>query len=212
MSQSKICRDIDRLHPHVKDMALKVLEDCEAQGLNVDIFETLRTEERQKWLKSNGKSKTMNSYHRLGLAVDFVFKTKNGNWTWRVAEEKWDRLAEIMESHGFYSLWKRAGWDGPHGELRFKGVRTSTLYKELRESGDLTPFWFDHIDPRLPEDAQTTLSLFAERPSPNEDLDQLLDDPVVPVEYETPPPVPAPQPPQGFISVLINFIMGLFRR
>lgn len=152
MSNTKICRDLDRVHPYVKQQALKVVADCEAAGLSVAIFETIRTFERQKWLKANGKSKTLNSYHRLGLAIDFVFLTKSGNWTWRVKDEKWDQLAEIMERHGFSSLWKRSGWDGPHGEVRFKGVYTSTLYKELKNAdNDLEKFWRDCVDPRLKE-------------------------------------------------------------
>ncbi len=47
-------------------------------------FETIRTKERQKWLVANGKSRTMNSYHLLWKAVDWIFLDEKWNptWTW----------------------------------------------------------------------------------------------------------------------------------
>lgn len=207
MSKSKICRNLDKLHPYVKQQALAVLATCEEEGLNVDIFETIRTEERQKWLVSNGKSKTMNSYHRLGMAVDFVFKTKSGNWTWRVAKEKWDRLAAIMEDHGFYSLWKRKGWDGPHGQVNLKGVRVTALYKGLRESDGILPlFWETYVNPEL----QKMGRWVPEKPDgdPMEETEGIWE-----VRYVEPTPtleVAKPQP--GLFSKIINFIKNLFTR
>lgn len=150
MTTSKICNDLNMLHPYARERAVAVLEHCKSIGLDVDIFETGRTEERQKWLFANGYSKTLNSYHRLGLAVDFVFKTKSGNWTWRVANSRWDQLAQILEAHGFYSLWKRKGWDGPHGQINLKGVTVSKLYKELDSAGgNVEVFWNRCVDPEL---------------------------------------------------------------
>jgi len=131
MSKLKICRDITLLHPFVQKRALEVLESCRKAGLDVEIFETLRTQERQNFLKAKGKSKTLNSYHILGLAVDFVFK-KNGKWSWS-SEHDWDALANIVESRGFKSGWRWTTFkDGPHSELRFQGVYTKELFQKLR--------------------------------------------------------------------------------
>ena len=131
----KIQRDLKALHPYCSKQAKKVLADCKKQGLNVALFEALRTLERQKTLKTKGKSKTLNSYHRLGLAVDIVFKTSKGNWTWNRPKEDWDKLAEIAEKHGFSSGWRWKRFkDGPHMEIRFPGVRTSELYSVLNKS------------------------------------------------------------------------------
>ena len=239
MKKAKICRDLTKLHPEVQERALNVLQDCGEAGLNVDIFETLRTLERQKWLKSNGYSKTLNSYHMLGLAVDFVFKTEKGNWTWRVSKDKWNQLAEIIENNGFYSLWKHHGWDGPHGELRIKGVRSTTLHKELREVDyNLQDFWEMSIDPRLPHDAiKAVLETFTMEeweeevlteseeaikvePAPEEDKEPVIKVELVTPEKPKPKPVPdrpvAPESlelgthtPSSF-SVFIQFILGLF--
>ena len=152
MSKTKVCRDLNKLHPYCKQQALLVVKEAKAEGLNVDIFETVRTLERQKWLKANGKSKTLNSYHRLGLAVDFVFKTKKGNWTWRVADAKWKKLAEIIEKHGFYSLGKRKGWDYPHGQINLRGLPATKLIKELsKRDNDLKAFWASVVTPALQE-------------------------------------------------------------
>lgn len=205
MSNIRIQSKLDKLHPYCRSQAKKVLKDCKKEGLNVDVFETYRTFERQKWLKSNGKSKTLKSYHRLGLAVDFVFKTKSGNWTWRVSEDKWDRLAEILESNGFASLWKRSGWDGPHGEIRFKGVQTRTLYKEFKECAeDLTVFHEKYITPRL---VQAGLWSIPKTSAPKKSEGKetpILDEKIHNQEK------PAAKPKRSLLAKLIKFLLSLF--
>jgi len=144
----KIQRNWDALHPFCKKQAKKVLAECKKEGLNVAFFEGMRYLERQKTLVAKGRSKTLLSYHRLGLAVDFVFKTEKGNWTWNRPKEDWDKLAEISEKHGFSSGWRWKKFkDGPHIELRFKGIRTSTLYAQLKASKSRKEFyvWIDGL-------------------------------------------------------------------
>lgn len=172
MSETKRQADLDELHWFTRQQALKVLQDCKKEGLNVDVFECLRTLARQKFLKSTGKSTTLNSYHRLGLAVDFVFKTENGNWTWNRPKEDWDKLAEIVERHGFKSGWRWKRFrDGPHAQIQFEGYRSTTLYKALDEyNNDLDEFHDSYVDKLIKKDPK--LKKFLPPPRPKTELDK----------------------------------------
>lgn len=78
---TEICKDLDELHPKVKVLAFKLLEECKKAGLNIKISETYRTPERQDYLYSQGRSRSgnivtyskgssMSSYHQWRLAFD----------------------------------------------------------------------------------------------------------------------------------------------
>lgn len=80
------CRDINELHPKVKELALKLVELCKQNGLNIAIGETYRTKERQNELYAQGRTKpgnivtnargdSMSSYHQWRLAFD-IFNNK----------------------------------------------------------------------------------------------------------------------------------------
>lgn len=77
----EICRDLNELHPKVKELALKFLEECKKQGLNIGISETYRSVERQDYLYAQGRTRSgnivtqsrgssMQSYHQWRLAFD----------------------------------------------------------------------------------------------------------------------------------------------
>ena len=83
------CRDINELHPKVKELALKLVEVCKQNGLNIAIGETYRTKERQNELYAQGRTKpgnivtnargdSMSSYHQWRLAFD-IFNNKKGD-------------------------------------------------------------------------------------------------------------------------------------
>ncbi len=72
---------LDELHPKVKDLALKLLAECQKQGLNIAITETYRSKARQDYLYSQGRTRSgqivtysrgtsMSSYHQWRLAFD----------------------------------------------------------------------------------------------------------------------------------------------
>ncbi len=112
----------DRLHPEVKRRALKVLEQARAEGLHVGIFEGYRDEYRQRELMGKGNSwvgDPNNSYHRWGLAVDFVFLDKLGRWTWNPdgGRATWEKLGRIIEANGFEWGGRWRNFDGPHAQL-----------------------------------------------------------------------------------------------
>lgn len=76
------CRDLNELHPKVKELAEQLIAECKKQGLNVLITETYRSVERQDALYAQGRTtpgiivtnargSDMSSYHQWRLAFDF---------------------------------------------------------------------------------------------------------------------------------------------
>jgi peptidoglycan L-alanyl-D-glutamate endopeptidase CwlK len=57
----------------------------EISPIAFEITEGLRTKERQAYLVKTGKSRTMNSYHLRGKAIDFVAKP-GGEVSWKLAD------------------------------------------------------------------------------------------------------------------------------
>jgi len=114
-----ICRDIERLNPAMKAKTLQLLDLCRKEGLNVHVFETYRTAERQAWLYANKRSKLKTAgMHGKGLAVDLVFKDAKGNWSWDEKKFNYKRVAEISKSIGLTPgyFWPRFH-DGAHHQL-----------------------------------------------------------------------------------------------
>lgn len=83
------CRDINELHPVLKDLALKLVERCRQEGINIKIGETYRSVERQEYLYAQGRTRagnivtyargtSMSSYHQWRLAFD-VFQNIRGD-------------------------------------------------------------------------------------------------------------------------------------
>lgn len=78
---SSQCRDLNELHPYVKQLAEKLLAECKKQGLNIIVTETYRSKERQDYLYEQGRTrpgnvvtnargKDMESMHQWRLAFD----------------------------------------------------------------------------------------------------------------------------------------------
>ena len=96
--------------------------DTDLPGYTFIITEGLRTLERQKQMVAEKKSKTMNSKHLTGNAVDIAV-VKNGEVTWNFAEYK--KVADVFKKYakesGVSISWG-GDWtnfkDGPHFELK----------------------------------------------------------------------------------------------
>lgn len=96
----------------------------ELSPIPFEITEGLRTKERQAYLFRTGKSKTLNSYHLTGKAIDFVAKP-DGAVSWDLADYK------TVVNKGFKPAAKEMGladkitygveWktivDGPHVQI-----------------------------------------------------------------------------------------------
>jgi peptidoglycan LD-endopeptidase CwlK len=94
----KQCRDLNALDPIMYKLVNKFLDKLDKAGIKVLVVETVRTKERQKLLYAEGKSKTLNSKHFTGLAVDLCPLDANGKCKWDSPGSIWDKMAEIWES------------------------------------------------------------------------------------------------------------------
>jgi hypothetical protein len=107
------------LHPY---LTFAVEEAIKITEVDFTILNSggIRTYSQQKKLVDRGLSKTLDSYHQYGLAVDLVAYV-NGKPTWE--EKYYPKIAEAMKiiinkyglpiDNGF-DLW---GWDMPHWQL-----------------------------------------------------------------------------------------------
>ena len=75
-------RDITLCHPRLQALAAELIKECEKQGLQIKIGETLRTTAEQDALYAQGRTKpgtivtnakgsSYSSYHQWGTAFDF---------------------------------------------------------------------------------------------------------------------------------------------
>ena len=97
-------------------MISKLVSFCAISGKRVFINELYRTRERQVELLAEGKTKTLNSKHLQGLAIDLVLIDENGKPDWNFEHyiplgEYWEKLGGIWGGR-----WKLK--DGVHFEFR----------------------------------------------------------------------------------------------
>jgi len=106
------------VHPDlVKVMRLAI----ERTTVDFAITEGLRTKERQAELVAQKKSKTMNSRHLTGHAIDFMaIVDGKGTWVWKYYETIANTIKACAKELGVEIDWG-GDWvgfrDGPHIEL-----------------------------------------------------------------------------------------------
>jgi peptidoglycan LD-endopeptidase CwlK len=121
--------NIAELAPNTRYLAEKWHEYCEKNGIDILIYETIRTEEQQRKNVQEGKSKTMKSYHLVGQALDFV-PVVNGKAKWDGYDLPQIKKA-IAEAKRLGFEWGgdwEGAWDKPHLQFKYKGYGTD---KEL---------------------------------------------------------------------------------
>lgn len=105
----KIDRDFDNLAPFFAQKLRSAIAECQGEGYPVALFEGMRSETRQNALYAQGRTaegkvityaRGGQSWHQYGLAADLVGLI-NGRWDWSI---DYDRVEQIMISHGFNSL------------------------------------------------------------------------------------------------------------
>ena len=135
---SAIIRSIDKLTPELRDIVKLIVGDLKAINSPMQVFETLRSFERQEELVKNGYSKTMNSKHLIGRAVDFVVFV-NGDWSWdyKKYEKEYNDYGNIAIKYGL--VWG-GNWltfkDYPHAQLPDTPIIT---LKTISEPVNLMP-------------------------------------------------------------------------
>lgn len=88
-----MARDINQLHPKVRELALKLVSECSKNGIDIKITECFRSvaeqDEFYSWGRTkinpntgkmtkvtNAKGSTKSSYHQWGLAFDICINSK----------------------------------------------------------------------------------------------------------------------------------------
>lgn len=120
-------RKLEDLKPLARAKCIEFLAECERAGIKVQVIQTLRDSEYQRYLYQQGRTRKgpivtwkdgaqAKSEHQSGLAFDVVPLGKKGEILWS-DRLKFRKMAEIGKSLGlrcgFY--WKSP--DSPHFEL-----------------------------------------------------------------------------------------------
>lgn len=106
------------IHPDLRRVIDRALEDS---PLDFIVIEGLRTKERQKELVASGASRTMNSRHLTGHAVDLLPIGPSGPaFDWPLYDRLGPAVKQAAEQEGVALDWG-GDWksfrDGPHFEL-----------------------------------------------------------------------------------------------
>ncbi|EAG6954902.1 M15 family peptidase [Listeria monocytogenes] len=137
---SRSLANVNKLADNTKAAARKLLDWSESNGIEVLIYETIRTKEQQAANVASGASQTMRSYHLVGQALDFVMtKSKTVDWG-AYRSDKGKKFVAKAKALGF--TWG-GDWDGfvdnPHLQFEYKGYGTDTFGKGASTSNSSKP-------------------------------------------------------------------------
>ncbi|EGP2725279.1 M15 family peptidase [Listeria monocytogenes] len=137
---SRSLANVNKLADNTKAAARKLLDWSESNGIEVLIYETIRTKEQQAANVASGASQTMRSYHLVGQALDFVMaKGKTVDWG-AYRSDKGKKFVEKAKSLGFKWGGDWSGFvDNPHLQFNYKGYGTDTFGKGASTSNSSKP-------------------------------------------------------------------------
>jgi peptidoglycan L-alanyl-D-glutamate endopeptidase CwlK len=111
-------RKLEGVHPHLVSVVKRALQLSE---VDFSVTEGLRSLDRQHQLFNEGHSKTLNSRHLTGHAVDLMaWVGGSGSWDWEYYHMIAKAMKEAAEEQGVHLVWG-GDWknfpDGPHFQL-----------------------------------------------------------------------------------------------
>ncbi len=101
-------RDVSLLYPAFARLVKLALDDANAAGYYLSVFEGYRTPERQDWLYASGRTrpgtlitraKAWESPHQAALAVDVALHV-DGKWSWKFTSQ----VHPFFHKHGLETL------------------------------------------------------------------------------------------------------------
>jgi peptidoglycan L-alanyl-D-glutamate endopeptidase CwlK len=111
---------LSHLHPDLQKVVKRAIQ---LTPVDFTVLEGLRTIERQKKLVAAGASKTMNSRHLTGHAVDLApLEDGEVSWAWPLYHKLAPAVKQAAKELGVPITWG-GDWkfkDGPHWELSWK--------------------------------------------------------------------------------------------
>lgn len=121
MTFSLSTRSVERLRGVHPDLIKVVKLAITLTEVDFGVTEGIRTRERQRELVAKGASKTMNSRHITGHAVDLVaYLGTEVRWDWPLYHKIADAMKRAANALGVAIVWGgdwRTFKDGPHFEL-----------------------------------------------------------------------------------------------
>ena len=105
--------DVELLEPVTKQRVDAIIADAKAHGIDLMVFETYRSQERQQVLFEQGVTKLRQvGVHHYGLACDIV-KSLNGEPSWK---GDFSLLGQLAKEHGL--IWG-GDWGAPNRQHSF---------------------------------------------------------------------------------------------
>lgn len=151
----------DDLAPNFACALFLTLGVCREEGLPIEIFETLRLQERQAYLWDQGRNRpgpvvtnvrnVLYGWHGYGLAADFAFRTPEKRWYWPSDVQKWRRIDEIGAEFGLTTGIDWRFRDMPHIQPANLKASPSNYGRQLHAAGGNRAVWEEtrHDKPRI---------------------------------------------------------------
>ncbi len=105
--------DVQLLEPNVRRKVMAIIEDAKGHGLDLMVYETYRSQQRQQMLYQQGVTKLKNvGVHHFGLACDIV-KVIHGEPSW---DGSFDLIGHLAKNHDL--IWG-GNWGTPDAKHTF---------------------------------------------------------------------------------------------
>ena len=141
MSFELSLRSLDRLNGVDDSLVVVVKRAIQLTEVDFGVSEGLRSVARQAELVSKGASKTMNSKHIDGLAVDLVaYIDGRVSWELNLYDNIADAMAAAAKEYGVTIRWGGAWHIDDIGTWEGKMEDAMTTYIDLRRSQGKRPF------------------------------------------------------------------------
>lgn len=146
MFNTRSQRRLSFVLPHLNQAATRarnIYDTRYPDGFDWQISEGLRDQARQNELVAIGASKTTDSRHITGHAIDVAMFDKNGTYIKTVTEDDYCRIAECMKAaakeYAIAIVWG-AVWDRDIRDLRPPFMAEIEAYKKRREEAGKKAF------------------------------------------------------------------------
>lgn len=143
--------NLNKLADNTRQKAYQWYKWVSAQGIEILVYETIRTIKQQELNVANGASQTMRSYHIVGQALDWVLVDTKGTALWNSYKTpNADKVINYAKSIGFVSG-RDWGWDAPHLQYEYKGYGTDTFGKIQGNGDELTMQQYTELNKKIEE-------------------------------------------------------------
>lgn len=121
--------ELQGVHPI---LGFAVMEAIKITEQDFMVLDGVRTEAEQRKLVARGVSKTNNSFHLYGLAVDLVAYVKGKpSWEHEYYEAINQAMKSVIKKHDLPIQWgyDKWGWDLPHWQItKLDGINARKVY------------------------------------------------------------------------------------